>query len=157
MSQSASQRLDAMEANMAAILAALNAQNASPAKAEPKAKAPTSRRAQNAKAQAKVAETTAKAKASGTHRVLAQGATSVHESIEIGAEGDVRTIRIKLVNANGHRVQLCNQYGKANASLTMEDLAWLVRNEEEIAAVVDEADERESVGAYKPKTDEADA
>lgn len=157
--QTAAQRMDAMEATIgelsggvAAILAAMQAQTASPAKASP-AKAtskPATRKAAQAKAQAKVAATARKAKAAGTHRVLPQGATSTNEVHEVGG----RQIMLKLVNANGHRVSLVNGYGKPERSLTADGIAWLAEHAEEVLAIVDAADAEHEVGAYRLGADE---
>lgn len=107
--QTAAQRLDAMEANMAAILAALNAKDDTPAAKDdrPNVKARST-------AKRRVAETTAKAKAAGKVREVPAKATDpTAHRFTVGDDEDAREyevwsrygVRVMPVLANGSRAK----------------------------------------------------
>lgn len=151
-SQTAAQRMDALEANMAAILAAVQGNATSTDEAKPAAK-PASRKAVQAKAQAKVAATTRKAKAAGTHKVLPAG--QAHPAREEDIGGIVW--RFMPRNVNGIRVAPLNVGGKTTAkSLTREHLTILAEFADEFAAIVDEEEEAAGIGDYAPESADTD-
>lgn len=138
----ADSRIDALEAGMAQILAALQANTAPAAKPEP-----TTRKAVQSAKRDRVNATTAKAKAAGTHRTLKAGATSPHREEEIGEEGHV--VRFDPRNVNGVRASILNAWGKPNRSLTRDHVAFIAENAEAILAVFDEVEEEAGIGAFR--------